>query len=73
MFEKIIMPVLIMLAGLFSAFCALKEYEWFMHHRKAETMAKLIGYTGTRIFYITLGAALFVVGAVLLAHGLGAA
>ncbi len=70
MFEHIILPILLMCCGIFSAVCALKDMDWFMEHRKARMLVRIIGRTGTRVFYTVLGAAIFAVGAVLLVAGL---
>lgn len=53
---------LIAACGLFSLVCAAKNYDWFMEHRKARALSAIIGRTGARVFYITLGVALIVAG-----------
>lgn len=60
-----LIPILIVSCGLFAIVCAARDYEWFMGHRKAQLLIKIIGRTATRLFYITIGVALTVVGAVL--------
>ncbi len=57
---------LIVLCGFFSAFCAIRNYDWFIYHRKAALFLKLFGRTGCRIVYVALGVALICVGAVVL-------
>ncbi len=52
--------------GLFSAVCAAFDFEWFMNHRKARFFVKILGRTGARIFYIVLGAAILVLGGLIL-------
>ena len=64
-----IIAVLIILCGLFSIVCAAKEYEFFMGSRKAQTLIRIIGVTGAKFFYITLGCVLVIVGVVILVHG----
>lgn len=64
-----IIPYLIILGGLFSIVCSLKEYRFFMEHRKARVMAGLLGKTGMKIFYVTLGLALVVAGLLFVALG----
>ena len=59
---------LIVFAGLFSAFCAAKDYDWFMEHRKARYLSAIIGRGGTRAFYIALGVVLIIVGALFFIH-----
>ena len=43
--------------GLYSIFCAVKNFDWFIRDRKAWLFLKLFGETGTRIAYIVLGVA----------------
>lgn len=59
-----LISILISLCGLFAIFCAAKDYSWFMEHRKAKALSNLIGRGWTRVFYITLGLALFVAGVI---------
>ena len=66
---RAVLPWLLMLAGLFSIVCSIKEYPFFMEHRKARMMIGLIGKTGTKLLYITLGFALFVAGVLFLLVG----
>ena len=54
--------------GAFAICGAVFDWEWFMHHRKAQFFVRLFGRTGARIFYGTLGVALVIVG-VLMAMG----
>lgn len=53
--EGIIFLAFMIFAGLFSIFCAVKNYDWFIENRKAWIFLKLFGRTGTRIFYVILG------------------
>ena len=69
MLESVVIPVFILLAGLFSAVCAVMDYNWFMEHRKAQFFVRIMGRTATRVFYFTIGAALFVMGIVFLYTG----
>ena len=48
-------PILTFFVGFFSVFCAVKDYNWFMNHRKAQFFVKLFGRNGARFFYILLG------------------
>ena len=43
------------LGGLFSIFCSVMNYNWFIESGKARFLLKLFGRTGTRIFYVLLG------------------
>lgn len=56
------MPVLLIGAGLFSIICSVKGYRFFWEHRRAQLMVRILGLTGTKVFYITLGLALVVIG-----------
>ena len=44
--------------GVFSICGGVFDWDWFMDHRKAQFFVGLLGRTGTRIFYIPVGAAL---------------
>ncbi len=68
-FFRAAVPVLIIAAGVFSIVCSLKGYRFFWEHRRAQFMVRLIGVTGTKIFYVTLGIALVVMGALMLTIG----
>jgi len=49
--------------GLFTIICAYKDYNWFMQHRKAVLLAKIIGgRQNARWFYIILGILFIIVG-----------
>jgi hypothetical protein len=48
--------------GIFSVFCSIKDYDWFMEHRKARLLVKLLKRNGARIFYTVLGTGLIVFG-----------
>ncbi len=54
-------------AGAFSVFCSIKDYDWFMEHRKARLLVKLLKRNGARIFYTLLGAGLIVFGGLIAA------
>ncbi len=53
--------------GAFSVFCSIKDYDWFMEHRKARLLVKLLKRNGARIFYTVLGAGLIVFGGLIAA------
>lgn len=57
-----IVGVILLLAGLFAAFCAVANWDWFFELRKAQFFVSVLGRTGARIFYAVLGAALVVLG-----------
>ncbi len=70
MTENQVAGIVCVLVGLFSFFCALKDYDWFMDHRKAKFMAKVLGRNGARYFYMILGGGLATAGVVFFATGL---
>ena len=49
-------------AGVFSAVGAALDWDWFMNHRKAQRLVRLMGRGGARAFYGLLGLTLVVVG-----------
>ena len=55
-------------AGLFSVAGAALDWDWFMNHRKAQGLVRLMGRGGARAFYGLLGLTLAVVGVLM---GLG--
>lgn len=59
---------LLVVAGLFSIAGAVKDWDFFMNHHKAQFFIRLFGRQGTRIFYGILGTILSVLG---LLAGLG--
>ena len=50
------------LAGAFAMFCALKDYDFFMKHRKAYLFVKIFGRTGARMLYVLIGMFLIALG-----------
>ena len=54
--------------GLFSVAGAALDWDWFMNHRKAQGLVRLMGRGGARAFYGLLGLTLAVVGVLM---GLG--
>lgn len=57
---------LAMLMGIFCAFCAYKDYNWFMENRKARLFVTLFGRTGARVFYMIFGVIIIVLGIVVM-------
>ena len=53
--------------GLFSIVGAVLNKDWFMNNRKARPLVRLLSRNGARVFYIMLGVALVVLGALLMA------
>ena len=58
--------LVIVLAGVFTIFCAAMNFNWFMEHRKARYIVKYVGRNGARVFYGVLGLMLVSMGALLL-------
>lgn len=53
-------------AGAFSLLASVLNWQFFMNHRKARFISRLLGPTGTRVFYALLGLLLIVLGALAL-------
>ncbi len=51
--------------GGFAICGAVLDWDWFIDNRKARFFVRLLGRTGTRVFYGLLGAGLVVVGILL--------
>ena len=62
--KTVILPIVFMFAGLFIAFCAAMNFDWFMESTKARFFAKLFGRNGARVFYIVLGV-IFIIAAII--------
>ena len=58
-------------AGLFTIFCAIMDYDWFMEDRKAEFVVTIFGRNGARIFYVLLGLVLITLGILIEVRGYG--
>lgn len=52
-------------AGIFAICGAAFNWEWFMGHRKAMLVVKILGRTGARILYGLLGAVLVLLSVLL--------
>jgi len=63
------LALLLVAAGIFTLICGIGNWDWFMNHRKARAMTRLIGRPATRILYIVLGLIIAILG-VLLAFGI---
>ncbi|MBE6837338.1 MAG: hypothetical protein E7509_05025 [Ruminococcus sp.] len=60
------MPVFIILAGLFSFICAIKDVSWFFNNYKARRFVDTFGYKTTKVIYVVIGLFLMVIGVVAL-------
>ncbi|EAZ92987.1 immunity 17 family protein [Crocosphaera chwakensis] len=56
----------LILAGLFSLCGAIFNWNWYMNHRKARFIVKILGRAGARIFYGVLGLGFIILGSLLL-------
>ncbi len=63
---EILMPVIIILAGLFSFVCAIKDVSWFFNNYKARRFVDLFGYKAAKIIYIVIGLFIMIIGFVAL-------
>lgn len=61
--------LIVIAMGLFSLLGAILDWDWYMNHRKARFIVKILGRKGARIFYAILGLGLIVL-ATLLALGI---
>ena len=59
---QILFVLLMLAAGVFCIFCAVKDYDFFMESSKAALFVKLFGRNGARVFYIILGIVILVAG-----------
>ncbi|HEX9729996.1 MAG TPA: Imm17 family immunity protein [Gemmatimonadales bacterium] len=48
--------------GAFAIAGAVMRWPFFMEHRKAQFFIKIMGQTGTRVFYVVLGLGFLLVG-----------
>jgi predicted small integral membrane protein len=62
-----VVGLVLIAAGVFSIVGGVANWDWFMDHRKARFFVKLFTRTGARIFYCILGAAIVVLGVLMLA------
>ena len=53
--------ILLILVGLFTVAGGVFGWEWFIGHWKSRLFVKMLGYNGTRVFYIIFG--IIIVGA----------
>ncbi len=53
--ESVFTALIAVLFGLFTIFCAWKDWDWFMEHHKARFFVLIFGRNGARIFYGILG------------------
>ncbi|CAK7061022.1 MAG: hypothetical protein DELT_01437 [Desulfovibrio sp.] len=63
---KYILASFIMCAGIFAAFCAVMNYDWFMKNGRALRVTMIFGRKGARVFYVLLGVCIAAGGVALL-------
>ncbi len=56
------MGIVLILIGVFTVVCTLGRFPFYWESRKARSMRRLIGDTGTTILYYFIGGMLFVMG-----------
>ncbi|MGK7878734.1 MAG: immunity 17 family protein [Crocosphaera sp.] len=56
----------VIVAGVFSLCGAILNWDWYMNHRKARFLVKILGRGGARVFYGVLGLGLIILGGLLL-------
>lgn len=66
--NPMLLAVMMVGIGGFALVGGIMNWNWYMNHRKAHFMTKLLGQNGARLFYIILGSVAFVAG-LLLATG----
>lgn len=49
--------------GIFTIAGAVLDWSWFMNNRRAQFFVNMFSYNGARIFYVILGGAIAVIGA----------
>jgi hypothetical protein len=54
--------LIVIAIGAFSAWCAFRDYDWFINNRRAWLAIRIFGHRGARICYVALGAALMLAG-----------
>jgi hypothetical protein len=54
--------LLLIVIGLYAMAGAGLDWEWFMGDPKAQIFVRLLGRTGTRVFYILLGVGVVIIG-----------
>lgn len=60
--NNILTGFIFFLCGVFSIFCSVKNYDWFLNNRKAYLIVKIAGRNGARIFYSVLGTIICIFG-----------
>ncbi|MDJ0581218.1 immunity 17 family protein [Crocosphaera sp.] len=56
----------VIVAGVFSLCGAILNWDWYMNHRKARFLLRMLGRGGARVFYGVLGLGLIILGGLLL-------
>jgi len=60
--------IFLIASGIFCLASAIANWNWFMEHRKARVVVKILGRTGARVLYSIVGLFLFGFG-ILMATG----
>jgi hypothetical protein len=57
--------LILVAAGIFSICGAAFDWDWFINSRKAQIFVAMFGRNGARVFYVILGLAIIVMGALI--------
>ena len=60
--RSLLLGLVFVFAGLFTFAGAFFDWDWYMNHRKARFMVKILGRTGARFFYGIFGGIIAVFG-----------
>lgn len=63
----IVIPIILILVGVYSIFNAITERPSFYNDPKAQTIGKIFGYNSIKIFYTILGSILIILGLIVMA------
>jgi len=64
-----LLSIFMILGGGFVVLGGAMDWDWFMNHRRARLFVSLFGRQGTRVFYVILGAVLFLAGVGMIVTG----
>ncbi|MFS0870578.1 immunity 17 family protein [Paenibacillus xylanilyticus] len=67
--QPVLLALVAIIAGIFSLFGGIKNWDWFMSSWRAAIFVKTIGRQGARVVYGGLGIVLIVIGVLLLMIG----
>ncbi len=53
--DPMLVEIILVLVGVFSALGGIMDWDWFMENRRAQPFVQLLGRNGARGFYVLLG------------------